>query len=96
MAPHVNMRNHHTTVTLPHPHQLPYRRVRWTDLTPTPNNLLNIIEAELIGILARCNNPQIIAQGIFLEELLCEILQVSLRKGNVRRNCDFVLVCCEL
>jgi hypothetical protein len=42
------------------------------------NNLLDIVEAELINVLAGRNNPKIVSQGVFLEKLFGEILQVSL------------------
>jgi hypothetical protein len=53
----------------------PTRVSKSTSLTAAPNDSLNIIEGELISILARRNNPKIIAQGVFLEELFCKILQ---------------------
>jgi hypothetical protein len=92
MALHAYVRNNHTAATPPL-HQLPYRSVKSTSLTAVPNDSLNIIEAELISILARRNNPKIVAQGVFLEELFCKILQVSLRKGDVGTNRDSILIC---
>jgi hypothetical protein len=41
------------------------------------NDPLNVVEAELIDVLAGRNNPKIISQRILLEKLFGEILQVS-------------------
>jgi len=47
-------------------------------LTEERNDILNVVEAELIHILLRRNNPNIIPQGNLLEVFFGEILQVSL------------------
>jgi hypothetical protein len=91
MVPHAHIRNDYAAVTLPPLHQRPYTSVRWANLTETPSDSLNVVEAELISVFAGCDNPKIVTQRIFLEEFLGEILQVSLRKRDAGSNRDFLV-----
>lgn len=52
MVPHAHIRNDYAAVTLPPLHQRPYTSVRWANLTETPSDSLNVVEAELISVLA--------------------------------------------
>jgi hypothetical protein len=51
----------------------------------------NVEEAQFIDALAGADHPQPIAQLLFLEELLRQVLQVSPAEGDMRHNLDLAI-----
>lgn len=68
-------RGHHSSSSSSGPLQVEASAGR--GLAEERNDPLNVVEAELIDVLAGRNNPKIISQRILLEKLFGEILQVS-------------------
>ena len=44
---------------------------------------LDVVEAELVGVLGRSDNPNPVAESVLLQEFLREVLEVTLRDGDV-------------
>ena len=51
-------------------------------------DVLDVVEAELVGVLGRSNDTNPVAEGVLLQELLGEVLEVALREGYARGNSD--------
>ena len=51
----------------------------------------NVEEAQLVDTLAGADHPQPIAQLLFLEELLRQVLQISPAEGDVRHNLNLAV-----
>ena len=46
-------------------------------------DILDVVEAKLVGVLGRSDNTNPVAESVLLQELLREVLQVALRNGDV-------------
>lgn len=47
---------------------------------------LDVVEAKLVGVLCRCNNPNPVAKGILLQEFFGQILEIPFGQRNI--GCD--------
>jgi hypothetical protein len=59
-------------------------------------SVVNIEISELVRLLAGGNNAQPITELLFLQVLLDQVFEVSLRKGGLGKNSDFSLLALEL
>lgn len=56
-------------------------------------DVLDVVEAELVGVLGRSNDTNPVAEGVLLQELLGEVLEVALRDGDVRSDGQVGVAC---
>jgi hypothetical protein len=59
-------------------------------------SVVNIEISELVRLLAGGNNAQPITELLFLQVLLDQVFEISLRKGGLGKNSDFSLLALEL